>query len=382
MTEAKSSKKRNIGCGIWAALFVGALVGGLAVFKFVITPWMIQGFFAGNTPPPVTVSTAVAEDKSWQPLINGIGTVVAVSGVDITAEAPGIVKEILFESGQDIEAGAPLLRLNDEVERAELEQNLALLKEANLELERSRSLATRGNVSQASLDAALARRDSAAATVERTRALIHQKNVEAPFAGRLGVRRVNLGEFLSPGDPIVTLQSLDPLYVNFTLPEQALSVLKVGQALDIAVDAFPGERFPGEITSLNARVTDTTRNILIQATLGNPDRKLVPGMFATIRLFYKEEEQRITLPETAISYSLYGDSVYVVTPTEGSNDMFTVERRAVSVSDKRAGEVSIDSGLSAGEEVVTAGQIKLRPGAIVQVDNSKPLEAASPRPKL
>lgn len=381
MTEIKSSRKRNIGCGIWAVLFIAVLIGGLAVFKFVVTPLMIQSFFAQNTPPPVTVSTTIATEKNWQPLINGIGTVVAVSGVDITAEAPGIVKEILFESGQNVEVGAVLLRLNDEVERAELEQNLALLKEANLELERSRSLATRGNVSQANLDAALARRDSAAATVERTRALIHQKNVEAPFAGRLGVRRVNLGEFLSPGDAIVTLQSLDPLYVNFTLPEQALSILEVGQPIDISVDAFPGERFPGEITSLNSRVTDTTRNILIQATLDNPEYKLVPGMFATIRLFYKGEEQRITLPETAISYSLYGDSIYVLSPAEG-DDMFVVDRRTVQISDRRGGEVSISEGLEGGEEVVVAGQIKLRPGAVVQVDNSKPLEPASPRPKL
>ncbi|MGD8326515.1 MAG: efflux RND transporter periplasmic adaptor subunit [Sphingomonadales bacterium] len=382
MTEQKSGRKRNIGCAFWAALFVILLVGGLAIFKFVITPIMINSFFAGNTPPPVTVSTATVEEKNWQPLINGIGTVVAVRGVDITAEAPGIVSEILFESGQDVDANAPLIHLNDEVERAELEQNLALLKEANLELERSRSLATRGNVSQASLDASLARRDSAAAAVERTRALISQKNVHAPFAGRLGVRRVNLGAFLSPGDPIVTLQSLDPLYVNFTLPEQALAVLKVGQKLDIAVDAFPGERFPGEITSLNSRVTDTTRNILIQATLANPEKKLVPGMFASIRLFYRGEEMRMTVPETAITYSLYGDSIYVVTPVEGEDGLYQVERRTVQVSDKRPGEISLSEGVSPNEEVVVAGQIKLRPGAVVKVDNSKPLEPASPRPKL
>lgn len=381
MTEQAKSKRRTLGCAIWAGLFVVILVGSLGAFQFIVKPMMIAEFFASNQQPPVVVSTVTAERKAWQPAISAIGTIIAVRGVDITAEAPGIVREIHFESGEDVAQGASLIRLNDEVEKADLEQNLAQLKEANLALERSKSLATRGNVSQATLDAAQASRDSAAAAVERTRALIAQKNVQAPFAGRLGVRRVNLGQYVAPGDTIVTLQSLDPLYVNFTLPEQALAVLAEGQKLDIKVDAYPERVFSGVVTSLESKVEASTRNVLIQATIANPENLLVPGMFADIELYYAGEVERITIPETAISFSLYGDFVYVAKPT-GDDGLYEVERRTVEIDERRGAEVSIASGIEAGEEVVAAGQIKLRPGVIVKADNSQLPTPQSPRSKF
>ncbi|MFZ5609791.1 MAG: efflux RND transporter periplasmic adaptor subunit [Pseudomonadota bacterium] len=381
MPSETVSPRRRWGCAIAASVAVGALLALLAAYKFIVAPMMIGKFLAAQQPPPVTISTALAEARAWQPSLHAVGSAVAVKGVDITTEAPGIIAEILFQSGEEVMQGAPLVRLNDAVEQADLQQNLALLKDATLQLERTRSLASRGNISQSALDSAQAQRDQAIAAVERTRALIAQKNIKAPFAGRLGVRLVSLGQYVSSGTAVVTLQALDPLFVNFTLPEQAIAQVAEGQAVEARVDAYPDRLFSGTITAIDAKVEATTRNLLIQATLANPDKRLVPGMFAAVRVLAGAPRQAITIPETAVSFSLYGDSVYVVKPA-ASDGTRAVERRNVRVGERQDGAIAILAGLAAGEEVVTVGQIKLRPGMAVAIDNTAPLVPPPQRPRL
>lgn len=382
--QDEDRKKRVRRRRAWiAALAAIAVVGGVAWFLLIKMPAFIREMIASMPQPPITVASVEAQPKPWRSAISAIGTVVAVNGVDVSSAVAGIVEEIHFDSGQEVAAGAPLLRIRDYVERADLKQNQALLKDAQLELERSQSLAKRGNVSQATLDAAQARRDQAAAAVERMAALIAQKNIFAPFAGRLGVRLVNIGEYIAAGAPLVTLQALDPVHVNFQVPEQYLARLSVGQPVSLGVDAYPGETFMGEITSIDAKVEAATRSALVQATLPNPGQRLVPGMFASVTVSVGDAQDRITLPETAISYSLYGDAVFVLKPAPGQTEgQFVVDRRMIEIGDRRAGEVAVARGLEAGETVVAAGGFKLQTGALVRVDNSIQLEPAFPRPKL
>ncbi|GAB4150377.1 MAG: efflux RND transporter periplasmic adaptor subunit [Sphingomonadales bacterium] len=376
-------KKRVRRRRFWiAAVATTVFVGAAAWLLLVKMPAFVQEMIASMPRPPITVASTQAAVEPWQGRIEAIGTVVAVNGVDVSSEVAGIVEEIHFSSGQEVEAGAPLLRIRDHVERADLKQNQAMLKDAELELERSRSLAQRGNVSQATLDAALARRDQAAAAVERIKALIAQKNLQAPFAGRLGVRLVNIGEFIAAGTPVVTLQALDQVYVNFQVPEQSVARIAVGLPVTIRVDAFPDQSFTGAITSIDSKVEAATRSALVQATFPNPDRHLVPGMFADVSVLVGAPETRITVPETAVSFSLYGDAVFVLTPLPEDPSLFTVARRTIMVADRRAGEVAIARGLEPGEHIVAAGGFKLRAGATVAIDNSVTLQPDQPRPKL
>ncbi|RME62334.1 MAG: efflux RND transporter periplasmic adaptor subunit, partial [Alphaproteobacteria bacterium] len=303
MTDDQDKKRVRRRRTLIAAIATLAIVGGVAWFLLLAMPAFIRDMIASTPQPPITVATVTAQFKPWQTELQAIGTVVAVKGVDVGSEVAGIVEEIHFESGQAVAENAPLLRLRDYVERADLKQNMALLKDATLELERSQSLAARGNVSQATLDSAQARRDQAAAAVERTRALIAQKNIRAPFAGRLGVRLVSLGQYIAAGTPIVTLQALDPVHVNFQLPEQTLARLAVGQNVSLTVDAYPGERFAGAITSIDSKVEAATRNVLVQATLPNADERLVPGMFASVSVHVGAPAGQVTVPESAITYS-------------------------------------------------------------------------------
>lgn len=359
-------------------LLLAAVVGGFAYFQFVLKPEMIEKMMAQSAPPPVTVAAEAATAESWMPKIPAIGTFVAVQGIDVAPQVGGIVRSIRFESGQAVEAGALLVELDDFVEQADLKSNVALLKKSGLDLERQRELLARGSTPQTSYDSALSQRDTAAAAVERTRAVIAQKAIKAPFGGRLGIRQVNLGQYVSPGTPLVTLQSLDPVYVDFPVPEQHLDVLADGQAVEIRVDAFPDQTFVGTVTSIDAKVNQETRNVMVRAELANPDRRLLPGMFADVSVVAGAPGAVVTLPRTAVVYSLYGDSVYVV---KRAGESVTAERRFVRTGETREDRVAIAEGVEAGEEVVTTGQIKLQPNAAIRVDNSKPLQAPAVRPK-
>lgn len=373
------SRKWLIVVGVVLAVFF-ALIG---VFQFVAKPMLIKQYIASHKPPPVTVSAVVAKSQSWEPFVTAIGTFDAVNGVAIAPQIAGRVKDILFESGQVVKQGTLLVRLDTSVEEADLKEARANLKLAELDYARSKELASRGNLAQANLDKARATRDAAEARVERIQAQITQKRIAAPFTGRLGIRKISLGEYVSAGAQIVTLQALDPIFVNFSLPEQELPRLKTGQTVKVSVGGFPGEIFTGKITSLDAQVNKATRNILVQATVPNADAKLLPGMFADVEVVLSGARQLVSVPQTAISYSLYGDSVYVVVAKgKGKDDKpaLAAERRFVKVGDRRGDEIAILDGIKSGERVVTSGQIKLRPGAAVVIDNSVALKPETPRP--
>jgi membrane fusion protein (multidrug efflux system) len=370
-------------------LFVG-LAGGLGYFQFFVKPEMIKGIISQLPQPTNAVAAARAETVRWIPRVPAIGTFRAEQGVDVAPQVGGVVRAIRFESSQDVAKGAPLVEIDDSTEQADLKSNMAVLKNADVALERQRTLITGGNTPQANLDTALASRDQAAAAAERTRAIIAQKAVTAPFAGRLGIRRIDLGQYVSPGTSLVTLQQLDPIYVDFSLPEQNLAELKPGQTIEASVDAYPGTTFTGKIKFVDARVSADTRNVLLRGEIANPQRKLLPGMFANVNVLAGTPQDIVTLPRTSITNSLYGDSVYVLTPAPpkageaqaaGSDQLYTTERRFVRPGDSREDKVAILDGVKAGELVVTQGQIKLQPNARVRVDPNAGLAPMNPRPR-
>ena len=377
-----------------ALALLAALTGGLAYFQFVIKPVMVKGFItAAFAPKPTTVTAEAARVEQWRPELTAIGTLRAIQGVAIAPQAAGDVTAIHFESGDDVEAGALLINIDDSVEQADLANGLAQLKNADSTLARQRTLVAQGNTPQSTVDTAIATRNSAAATVERTRAVIAQKAIKAPFAGRLGLRNVDLGQYVAVGTSLVTLQRLDPIYADFPVPEEALNSMATGQAVRMTVDAIPGRSFAGKIEAIDARVSAESRNVTARAVFANPDRKLLPGMFANLTVTTGEPAAVLTLPRTAIVYSLYGDDVFVVTAAphareqgglseSGGSSGLIVERRLVRVGPARGERVAIEEGLRAGERVVTAGQIKLQAYSPVTLDETPalPAPAETPRP--
>jgi membrane fusion protein, multidrug efflux system len=365
--------------------------GGLAVFNYVLKPALIAQFLGARTIPPVPVTVAPAKTEKWQGELPAIGTTEAMRGVMVAPLIAGRVEAILFQSGQQVKAGETIVKLDDSTERAQLQAALADQRLKDLNLIRARELAERGNMAQANLDTAIAQRDQAAAQAELIRAQIAQKNIVAPFAGRLGIRLVNLGQYLAAGASIVTLQSIDPIFVNFSVPEREIPRLKVDQEVTITVEGFVGKVFTGKITSLDAKVDEATRNLLIQATLANKDGSLVPGMFARLKVALAEERTLIVVPETSVSFSLYGDSVYVVVDKKDkdgkvvadkdSKPQLIVERRFVRVAERRAGNVGITEGIKEGERVVTSGQIRLQPNSAVVINDEPSLVPPKERPK-
>jgi membrane fusion protein (multidrug efflux system) len=263
-------------------LILAGLTAGLAWFHFVYKPEMIRGFIAAAPQPVATVAVGEAKQEEWLPRAPAIGTFRAVKGVDVAPQVGGVIVNIAFESGQDAKEGAALVQIDDTVEQADLKANLAALRNAELALERQRALVGSAATTKANLDSATAARDQAQAQVDRTRALISQKKIVAPFSGRLGLRRVDVGQYVSPGTPLVTLQQLDPMFIDFPMPEQRLGDLKVGQSVEVEVDAYPGHTFKGKIGSIDARVSAETRNVLVRGEIENNDQKLRPGMFGNV----------------------------------------------------------------------------------------------------
>jgi membrane fusion protein, multidrug efflux system len=376
-------------------LLLAGLSGGLYYFQFVIKPEMVKGFIAAafKPKPSAVTADAVAKD-TWAPQLPAVGTVHAFQGIDVAPQVAGVVKAIHFKSGEDVPAGAPLVDIDDSVDQADLKNGMAQLKNADVSLDRQQQLVVGGNTAKAQVDAALATRDSAAAAVEKTRAIIAQKTIAAPFSGRLGIRKVDLGAFVGVGTSLVSLQQLDPIYVDFPTPEQSLSTLKVGQKTELSVDAFPGKTFEGKIIALDAQVGQDTRNVMVRAQFDNPDHALLPGMFAQVDVDSGSPTEVLTVPRTAIVYSLYGDNVFVVKPAPpkageaqaaeakdagAPKGDLIVERRFVRVGAARGERVAVLDGLQAGEIVVTSGQIKLQPNFPVTIDNP---DGLPPRPEL
>lgn len=349
-------------------LLLAGLVAGLAWFQFVQKPEMIRGFIAAAPRPAMSVAVEEAREEVWEPRLPAIGTFRATQGVDVAPQIGGIVREIGFESGQNVKKGALLAQIDDSVEQADLKANAAALRNAELALDRQRQLVGGGATTKANLDAALSARDSAAAAVERTRALISQKRLTAPFDGRLGLRRVDVGQYLSPGAAIVSLQQLDPILIDFPLPERQLGAIKEGQPIEVTVDAYPGVVFKGRIASIDARVSAETRNVLVRSEIDNKELRLRPGMFGNVSVIAGEPRKVVTVPRTAVSFSLYGDAVFAVKPgKDGAADTGVVERRFVRSGDTRGDRVAIAEGVAPGDRLVIEGQTRLQPGANVKI---------------
>lgn len=356
---------------------VGAVLGGFVWFQ-QFKAKMIHQALASMSNPPQAVSTTVATQQEWQPELQAVGSLRAVNGATLSLEVGGVVDRIDFESGQDVQAGQVLLRLrsDDDVAKLAALQASAALAQVNYDrdLKQFRSQA----VSQAVIDSDNFNLRNAKAQVAEQQAIVDKKILRAPFAGHLGIRQVDLGQYLTPGTAVVTLQSLDPLFVDFTLPQQALRELAVGQTVAATVDAFPGQIFPGKITAINPQVDTDSRNLQVRASLGNPDRKLLPGMFATIAIDAGPKQLQVTLPQTAISYNSYGSTVYLV---EKDGAGLIAKQSFVTTGATRGDQVAVLTGVKPGETVVTAGQIKLHNGAPVVVNNKvQPTDAANPTP--
>jgi len=363
-------------------VLLGALVGGLVWFNS-FRGQMIKQFFASNKPPPVSVTAAEAKSEVIPNLLAAVGELVAVHQVNVTADVNGRVTEIKFEPGSHVEAGTPLVQLFDAPEQGDLANYKAQATVAQLSLDRAKQLAARQFGPQATVDTAQAAFDQAQAGIAKTEALISQKLVRAPFAGDLGVRKVELGQYLTAGTAIVSLTDLSQLWANFTVTEKDSGSLKVGQTVRLKVDAYPGRVFEGKITTIEPQIASDTRNIRVQATIANPEKILKPGMFVTTTVVLPDKPPVVTIPETSVDYTLYGDSVFLITEKksdDGKTSLFA-DRTFVQTGNRVEGRVEILKGLKPGDKVVAVGQLKLQSGAAVAIstDPAPPIPAEPPR---
>ena len=345
----------------------------------------IANFFANNKPPPAQIAAVTATTETVPRFATGIGSLAAVHQVTITPEIGGLATAILFEPGATVKAGDPLVQLNDAPDRGDLANYEAQARWAAVSLERSQLLAQTQAGPRERVDQNQSLLDQARAQIIKTQAIIAQKLIRAPFAGRLGVRQIDLGQFLSQGAAIVTLTALDELYVNFTLPSTMRPAIVLGQIVNITADAFPGRAFTAKITTLEPQIRADTRTMTVQATLANADEALLPGMFVNAAVVLPAERDQVVLPETAVDYTLYGDSVYVVREDgadAGGKPVAKAFRTPVKTGTRWEGKVAILSGLDPGALVVAAGQIKLQNGApVVVTGNPPPQPPANPTPQ-
>lgn len=346
-------------------VITGGVIGG--VFYIKNRQWQATQEQMALGQPPAAVATGKVTAESWQPALSAVGSLVAVNDVLVTNEISGKVAGILFKSGQDVQIGDALLQLDDEVDRAELRGLQAELQLTEVQFNRAAKLVKKRTLSQSDYDEAKARLESAEANVASKQATIDKKTIRAPFSGSLGIREVDLGEYLAAGSAIVPLQSLDPIYVDYTLPERYLSKLSVGQNIELTVQAFPDEVHNGRIKALNPGIDPGTRSVHIRAILDNPNTRLRPGMFAEVRILLPRQGNILTVPQQAITYAPYGNSVFVVVEKDGGK---VVLRRQVETGEIRDGRIAITSGLERGDEVVVSGQNKLRNDQPIQVNNS------------
>ena len=367
---------------IIVGLLLALLVGGLVWFNH-FRGQMIAQFFANNKPPPSSVSIAEAKSEVIPNLLTAVGGLAAVHQVDVTSDVSGRITDIMFTPGATVKAGNPLVQLFDAPDQADLANFKAQATVAQLSLDRAKQLASRQFGPQATVDSAQAAYDQAQAGIAKTEAIISQKLVRAPFDGELGVRHVEVGQFLTAGTQIVTLTDLSTLYANLTVTEKDSAALKVGQTVRILVDAYPGRTFEGKITAIEPQIAADTRNIRVQATLENPDHILKPGMFATTTVVLPDKPAVVTIPETAVDYTLYGDSVFLITEKKADDGKtsLTAVRTFVRSGNRIGGRAEILSGLKPGDRVVAVGQLKLQSGAAVAIstDAPPPIPANPPR---
>lgn len=371
-------KKRVILTTLIALVILGAIFGSkfLSIRKSAAA-------MAGMKPPPATVATATATAQTWRSTLSAVGTIESFQGVTLRSEIEGRILKIAFESGASVKVGDLLVELESSEEQAQLKSLEAAARLATAALQRAKELRANNTNTEVELETAEATHAQALAAIERLRSALAKKHIVAPFAGRVGIRQVNIGQFLNKGDPIVTLEAINPAYVDFALPQQELPHLQAGLPVHVRVDAFPGRTFEGRIEAIDPRVSSETRNVRVRAIVPNPEEVLRPGFFAQINVELPDETKVLELPATAVVYSPYGNSVYVVTEKAGTDGakQLVVQQRFVTTGGKRGDLVSILKGLEAGDQVVTAGQMKLRNGAPVVINNSVvPTSSPTPTP--
>jgi membrane fusion protein, multidrug efflux system len=335
-------------------------------------------------PPPEAVTTTVAKPEMWSATLDVIGTAAAVQGVTVSADLPGTVDRIVFESGKMVNAGDVLVELDTRQERAQLAAAEAQRDLARINFNRTQELVKAGVIAQVEADNVTAQKNVTEAQVGEIRATIARKTIRAPFTGILGIRQINLGEYLSAGQAIVPLQSLNPIYVNFGVPQQAASQVRVGQTLRVTANDAIGAQFTGRITAIDSVVNEGTRNVQVQATLANPAAKLHPGMFVEVAVVTGTQQSVIALPTTAINYAPYGDSVYVVCDLKDPSGKTYrgVRQQFVKLGTAHGDQVAVFSGVNPGDEVVSSGAFKLRNGAAVQINNKvRPENNPAPKPE-
>lgn len=361
-----------------AGLIVLVLVGVLAGIRAMQIGTLMASGAAGGAPPS-TVSTALVETARWESTVESVGSLRAVQGAELSTEAAGVVSKILFENGQEVNKGDLLLELDSSSEQANLRSAEAEQDLARTVYERTKRLRVNSAVPQSDMDTAESQLRKMTALAEQLRANISKKQIVAPFSGRLGIRDVNLGQYVDHGSKVVSLQSLDPIYVDFLLPQQLIAGLRLGSGVRVYTDVYPGRVFEGKLTAINSEIDQVTRNIRLQATLGNHDGALRPGMFARVILTLGEAEEVIRIPSTALLREPYGDSVFVVvekTDDEGVKSL-VAEQRFVRTGRSQGDFVAVTKGLKPGETVVSAGAFKLRNGVVVNVDNT-----LAPQPQM
>ena len=359
--------KRSI--GMLAAILL--VVGAIAFWKYYTIRTLIAKMSA-QKPPPTVVSSIKAVEEVWQERRHAVGSLAAVQGVTVSNELPGTVQSIAFESGTLVKQGDLLVQLDVTNDQAQLRGLEAQGTLARVNLDRAKGLRNSNTNAQTDLDTAEAQHQQAQAAVDTLKANIAKKTITAPFAGQLGLRQVNLGQYLAAGTAIVTLQAMDPIYVNFTVPQQDVVNLSPKQSVQVSIDAYPGEAFDGAINAINAKVDDATRNLAVQATLGNAGGKLKPGMFGAVDVLLPRQARLITLPQATIVYNPYGNAVYIVEKSKeaAGAGALIARQRFVQLGETRGDQVAVLKGVQIGDEVVTSGQIKLRNGAAVAINNS------------
>jgi membrane fusion protein, multidrug efflux system len=359
--------KRMVIMLIGVAIVLGAVFG----FQYV-KGIMIKKFMATLASPPQTVSATRAGLSQWQPQIEAVGSLRALNGADLSLEVSGVVDSIAFNSGDDVKQGDVLLKLRSDDDLAKLQSLQAVADLNEITNERDEKQFKLQAVSQATIDTDVANLKNAKAQVAQQQAILDKKTLRAPFSGHLGIRAVDLGQYLSAGTTIVTLQALDPIFMDFFVPQQAVDQIRIGQRVNVKVDAYKDQTFAGEISALNPRVDASSRNVQIRATLKNADHKLLPGMYATVDIATGTPQDLITLPQTAVTYNPYGDTVYIVdTKTEANGKPQQIARQTfVTTGATRGDQVAVLKGVNEGDMIVTAGQIKLHNGSVVFIDNS------------
>jgi membrane fusion protein (multidrug efflux system) len=383
------------------------MIGGILVLVLILGGGFflhIQKLIASAPKPyPQTVTATKVASQDWQPTLAAVGSVVPVRGVDVTTEIAGLVREIHFKSGQDVKKGDVLVELNADSDKAQLQALEAAAELSATVLKRDKAQFDAQAIAQAQVDADAADLKSKRALAAQQQAIIDKKTIRAPFSGKLGITTVNPGQYVNPGDKIVTLQTIDPIYVDFNLPQKQVGALQVGQVVNVTSDGFAGVTFPGKITAISPKVDTTTRNVVVEATFANPKRQLLPGMFANASVEVGEKKHYLTLPQTAITYNPYGSTVFVVMTADeaaaaaraaasgasaaapaqaASGPGLVVQQAFVTTGETRGDQVAILKGLKEGQQVVTSGQVKLKNGTSIVIDNSVvPANSANPTPQ-